>query len=795
MGALHRCLSFTLAFAAVFGQGVITRAQPVPPVGAAELQAPVAGNAVRTSLGRAEQFLQQEQLQDAVDLLIRLVETSGAELVPRRDGPGWIRLDTYCQGLLCELASQSPTGLRLYQQQVRGLANQWLERGRADGAMQPLLRITRTLLASPEGDEALLLLGDMALQAGALDEARSYWRRISPALTIPPRKPAWLLAAPGEPLADAVALLDSDSRWQELAQSLAAAEQGVAIDAGGPCAADNSVSLASVRARLAIASIWEQQWERAEAELRLLERLHPGAEGTLAGRRGPLAKTLRDLLADARDWNAAPRSLDWPMMGKTTRRRGRAATAFELGSVLWRCELEPTPAPLERLFGKRRWPGEPDGPLPYEVAVANGRVAVVEAQRVRVLTLATGAPAFGAGDGEVWRAPDWQSALTVNPDAPHAGVARFDAVIQGQHLLVRSGSAMTTSSNPDDVKHSQLLAMDLQRQGRTLPDFPIDCRPTAPGEDPAGWTFEHAAPLPHEDSVCSLVRWNDGVRSVMYLDCYAIGTGQRRWRTRLGGGRTWAQLTQAPEDPAWKELTHNRLCIAGKWLYACTDFGLVCAVDADSGELQWATPYRRAAWDPRARHPHAARNAPPLVLGRRLIVAPRDSGAVLALDRFTGRLLWESAGELTCDAVHLLGADDDYLVVSGDRLTWLDLRTGVVLCRFPEAGAADDRWVRAAPSPLGCGRGLLAGETVVWPTRDAIYQFDLRPKLAEAGSQTQRWTPVGHGAAQDLSLRGLQGGNLTWSRNILLVAGQDRLTALATFPLDAPPSPATPATP
>ena len=759
--------------------GQRANAQPGgPTLNSAELQPPVASNAVRSSLGRAEQFLQQKHLQDAVDLLVRLVENSGGELVPRREGVGWIRLDTYCQSLLCELANQSPEGLRLYQQQVDGLAQQWLQQGEQQADPAPLRRITNRLLASTVGDDALLLLGDLALQAGDVDQARHDWERISPALTVPVGKPAWLDAMPGEPLAAAAPWINSDERWEAMAASLAVANR--ALDSGAPTAVDRSVSLAVVRARFVLASMWEQDWDRAEAEWTLLDRLHPEAVGELAGKRGPLAPMLREILSKARQWQAPPASLDWPMTHQTPRRNGKVASAFELGQVLWSCELEPTPAPLERLFGSRRWPGEPDGPLPYEVATANGLVSVVESQRVRVLELESGAPAFGEGNGEIWRAPDWQAALTVNPDSPHAGVARFDAVMSGHRLLVRTGSAITSSSNQDEVKHSQLLAMDLNRQGRAIAGFPIDCQSSEAGDDGAGWTFEHAAPLLLDDAVYALVRWNDGVRSVLHLDCYALGTGERRWRTRLGGGRTWAQIAQAPEDPAWKELTHNRLTCAGDWIYTCTNLGLVCAVHAATGELQWATPYRRAVSTPHARHGHAARNAPPMVLGRRLIVAPRDTGALLAFDRFTGRQLWETPEQLTSNTVFMLGGDDDYLVVSGDRLTWIDQRSGAVLCRFPEGGAADDRWVRAAPSPLGCGRGLVTGNTVLWPTRNALYQFSVRPTLAAE----QRWAPVGQGAAVDLKLRGLRGGNLSWSRGVLLVAGNDRLTAVGTYPLE-----------
>ena len=213
------------------------------------------------------------------------------------------------------MAVTAPVGLKMYQQQVDGLAKQWLEPGRDQTDPAPLKRVVTTLLASSVGDDALLLLGDWALQRGRVADARNYWGRISPALTVPRDKPDWLRATPGEPLAVAVSHLNSDQRWAELQASLDTAAKQIA-GPGGPYAADTSVSLAAVRARLTLASLWQGQWERAEAELQLLERLHPEAEGWLGGSQGRFAETLRKLLTSAREWKAPPEPQDWPMIGK-----------------------------------------------------------------------------------------------------------------------------------------------------------------------------------------------------------------------------------------------------------------------------------------------------------------------------------------------------------------------------------------------------------------------------------------------------------------------------------------------
>jgi hypothetical protein len=96
------------------------------------------------------------------------------------------------------------------------------------------------------------------------------------------------------------------------------------------------------------------------------------------------------------------------------------------------------------------------------------------------------------------------------------------------------------------------------------------------------------------------------------------------------------------------------------------------------------------------------------------------------------------------------------LVASGDRLYWIGLGQ-------PNPGRIRRVWPQGAES-LGYGRGVLAGDCILWPTREKIYVSD---------QQTGR-------LRREIALlpRGLTGGNLLVAGDQLLIATGDELVAL-----------------
>ena len=142
-----------------------------------------------------------------------------------------------------------------------------------------------------------------------------------------------------------------------------------------------------------------------------------------------------------------------------------------------------------------------------------------------------------------------------------------------------------------------------------------------------------------------------------------------------------------------------------------------------------------------------------------IIVAPTDCDRLFALDAATGLVVWSTPPQQAVDAVHLLGVGSERLIASGDRIYWIDIRDGQISTSFP---AQVEEGLR------GYGRGLLAGGSVYWPTRDKIYVF------AQDGSRQVR-QPI------DLAPLGLTGGNLVLAEDVLLIAAANELVAFNPF--------------
>ena len=169
------------------------------------------------------------------------------------------------------------------------------------------------------------------------------------------------------------------------------------------------------------------------------------------------------------------------------------------------------------------------------------------------------------------------------------------------------------------------------------------------------------------------------------------------WRTSIGAADT-------PAGGIGDEITHNLLTLAGDRIYFNTNLGLVAALDADSGEIAWLAKYPRLtgkSFTPGYSAPlHFDRDPSPCLVHEGLvIVAPSDTPDVFALDAETGKTVW--VNNQLADAIQVLGVVGQRLIVSGNRLASLDLRSGKTAWIWPESSTAGIR---------GMGRGLIAGK-------------------------------------------------------------------------------------
>ncbi len=416
--------------------------------------------------------------------------------------------------------------------------------------------------------------------------------------------------------------------------------------------------------------------------------------------------------------------------------------AIELGVLRWRQPLEPAPAP-DFSYTVRRVAERKDAMLSYHPLLVDGLVLVNNANEILAFNAQTGAPAW-SDDPAIFK----YHPPGAQPSGRHSslGAARFTMTVFRRRLYARMGNPVTGGVNDmfGQPRPGFLICLDLEAQGKVL----WDSRRSLPREE--GWTFE-GSPVTDGVNVYVAMR-RSGVQPQAYVACLDAEQGRLRWRRLICSA-------ESPAQGQAEEITHNLLTLDHGTLYYNTNLGAIAALDARDGQPKWISRYRRVkSIDVNDRAKHLYRDLTPCLYDRGVVyAAPADCREVLAFDASNGLLMWHAPHPE--DAVHLLGVGGGNLIVSGDKLWWLDARTGkAVRDPFP-----------ASSQPKGFGRGVLAGDLVYWPTQTMIYVFD-----RATGQPT---------ATIELSTRGthIGGGNLLVNGDSLLIACSSELLAFSPF--------------
>jgi len=228
---------------------------------------------------------------------------------------------------------------------------------------------------------------------------------------------------------------------------------------------------------------------------------------------------------------------------------------------------------------------------------------------------------------------------------------------------------------------------------------------------------------------------------------YCLAEEAGRGTDKLGGVALWAidartaqvrfRTTLHQSDEAAHVLpVGSSLSVAGGVVYVATGAGIVAAVDAlPPGRVRWIRRYprnfsqgrvrnvRRRRW-PRGRRTYGrveqrfAYNEP-VVAGGRVIVAPPDGDALLALEAETGREAWRIERADLGGPHHVAGISGTRLVVAGEKVAAIDIATGEVA------------WGPQSLEGHAFGRGLVGRRYAYVPShyaperKSAVERFDL----------------------------------------------------------------------
>ncbi|HWB08064.1 MAG TPA: PQQ-binding-like beta-propeller repeat protein [Pirellulales bacterium] len=675
------------------------------------IQVDEADSATRTHLERVKASIADQQWDEAVDILRQVTESHAGKVLavsPRR----FVSVRDYCH---LQLASLPAEALDLYRRRVDPQARRWYEEGVRQRDARRLRDVVEQLFCSSWGDDALLALGDLALEAGNSGMARGYWEKILPpafwARLAPPvvqtnGSPAWLLYP------------------------------------------DTDLDPTAVRARLVLAAVLAGDALAARQSLEEFARDCGTAEGKLGGRQVNYAEFLGKLLAESREWPAAKVDRNWPTFAGSTQRNKVLPVAPLAGAIAWEAMLPEVPAVEATGSAPRRVAERRNQLLSYHPVIVDNLVLVNTSDEIRAYNLATGEPAWG--DNPVaygLRKRDVPARENLRGVSMSVGVPRFTMTVRNRRVYARMGSPLTSRINEPLLfaRHSYLVCLDLDAEGKLV--WEVSDR-LDEDENDRSWSFE-GSPVVDGDGVYVAMR-RSGARPQQYVACFDPEFGRLKWRRLVCGAETSA--------PGQEETTHNLLTLDDGTLYCNTNLGAVAAISTRDGQVQWITRYPRAGQGELGKRPkHSYRDLTPCLYHQGTVyAAPADSEMILALDATTGLLVWQTS--FPYDVIHLLGVMNGRLVASGDRLWWIDALRGKIVSppgtaaeSFPEGG-----------SPKGLGRGLLADGKVYWPTWDKIYVFDQR-----ADRQLE---PV------SLSARNAVGGNLFAAGDALLIASHDRIT-------------------
>ena len=181
-----------------------------------------------------------------------------------------------------------------------------------------------------------------------------------------------------------------------------------------------------------------------------------------------------------------------------------------------------------------------------------------------------------------------------------------------------------------------------------------------------------------------------GVLATLHVLALDARTGDAVWSAPLATVPVGlaVQRRDPKDDPeAAVDLLHDgvALTVDRGAVYVATQAGMIARLDARDGLIEWAVPYRRGRLDEDSRAVLLARRGgAPVVVGDRLIVAPRDRHGVMALDTATGAMLWDRPWEASRRMLGRAGADGNSLVLlaGGEGVVAVDAATG------------ERRWVR-----------------------------------------------------------------------------------------------------
>ena len=567
-------------------------------------------------LGAARDYLAAREWADAIDLLRQIAEHHGERLVAIEPGR-YVSVQT-CSDIL--LSSLPPEGLALYRAKIDPQARRWFETAKRLRDEEGLERVVRKAFLSSYGDDALLMLGELAWEQGALARARSYWEKLVP------------LPASSES-GDSLAVLKYP---------------------------DSQADRAQIEARLVLCSLMQRKRSRANREYESFLQIYPQATGKFAGRSANLAAILKSLIAAANAAPGVPADVEPATFAGNLERNQVLPRSVDVGGELWSVRLKEMRVERMTRFDdflidrtERGTAVLPIKVLSYYPAAWNRIAFCCDDTDVYAYDLSPargGQPAWGGNDASIYRLP---GELAQNPQLSRAraGLPRYSLTISESRLFARLGPLAAASGRNRGLNSASnmLVCLDLTRQGDLVWIIKADELQADGGK----WGFD-GTPAAADGKVYVALRRSDP-QLQLNIACFDAATAKLMWNRKICGG---VEALAGDVD----EVRHQLLTLAEERLFYCTNLGAVASLDTREGAIRWIATYPRVEEETIAAFNKRQQHGPnPCVF---------HDGLVLAAPTDCDRLLGVAGSRLVVAGDFLWGLD-----VNTGRMQWCDGRS------------------------------------------------------------------------------------------------------------------------
>ncbi len=642
-----------------------------------------------------------------------------------------------------------PSALKLYRARYDAIAEAQIKKALAARDAQSMQRIAERFAATSHGPRALKQWGDLSLEKGDLDGALDAWERLA-----------------------AIAPQELD---------------------------------APTRAKMTAAYTFVREPRSAQRHLKALQGTDPDRVDLRDAKSG--LTRLEQLVRRGRE--AFP-ILGWPQLGGDNSRAQKAPAISPISGPLW-----------SNNFTEAGYSGNPKQ-MRHHMNQPFPAVATVASEEQ--IYLSTGYAIFSY--------PIWGSGapLWFYPADKRNRPAQFEPSRFARNNLpiTLDGDRLYATLVERNTKLRRLVCLDAST-GRKIwqAGAVVPARPHKNTVLP--YLDIHGAPAVRGETVYVLGSMGAPGRQDIHRRRHGVpppaqGTGTPYFLVslrRTDGSLNWARVVSREVPRLNRQssslfgiMDASPVAIGRSTVYCVTNGGTVAAVNADTGSIRWVTQYPRREitltivnriqlqrnrnltlrerWG-RNDYLTGWRDIPPMLLGGRLYVSPRDADDLYCMDPVTGRILWQfqralgSASTFDASALRqrarngqarwaaqVVGADPDrqILFLAGKwTLYALD-------CAREGAFAAPPLEI---PGGGMIAQGVVAGDHLYLPTTEAIYKVSIDELLSLEANEEYNWpdrTPWDPLAARaQIAVPDLR-GNLTVTGEVMAVTSSTTVSVL-----------------